>query len=62
MTWVKSRRWDDHGRRWTVGKIHWMERPWITTCGLEVTDDWTEGHPMPHRAWPGLCKKCGGDT
>ena len=58
MSFVQSRSWSDHHHNWITGKVHWMERPWVTTCGRVVKDDWVGLSRWPNRTWTNLCKSC----
>lgn len=64
LQWVQRRPWDDTRGNWRNDlKRHWMERPWVTRCGMEmVEDDWTDGGRRgdltPGQREFGACKKC----
>ncbi len=56
---VRNQPWDGSNWRW-AGKVHWMEGPFVTTCGRAVTDTWRTVKPdtMLTNGRQEICKLC----
>lgn len=57
---VRNRPWDETRGNWTIrGKVHWMVRPWVTECGLSVSDSWQVVDAKRQFGWRNeVCKHC----
>ncbi len=58
---VRNQPWDGINWRWT-GKVHWMERPFVTTCGIDVGPTWREYSARLDIVRPLVCKHCVSDV
>lgn len=58
---VKTRKWSEAQFRFNTGKVHWMTKPWVTKCGIEMGKDWQLNHKW-QRYWSDGCKRCGIDV
>jgi hypothetical protein len=58
---VRNRPWNGASWVWT-GKVHWMVRPFVTECGLTVTDSWRQTEGLGEYARWRVCKHCQTET